>query len=65
VLLLENILTKGKNSYLRDEVAVLDELPSDFKNSIMISIRKEFDKKIELFVNISQEMFEYLFNRLK
>lgn len=65
MLLLENILTKGKNSYLRDEVGVLDELPSDFKNSIMISVRNEFDKKIELFVNISQEMFEYLFNRLK
>lgn len=58
VLQLEKIITKSINCCLKEEIAILNDLPLLYKNAIMFEIRLDYEKKILLFENLSQEMFE-------
>eukprot|EP00801_Mesodinium_rubrum_P001702 Mrub_01702.p1 GENE.Mrub_01702~~Mrub_01702.p1 ORF type:complete len:645 (-),score=65.52 Mrub_01702:88-1839(-) len=65
MLQLEKVLTKSKKYYLREEITILNELPPNYKNEVMIDVRDEFEKRVMFFNDLNQEMFEYIFYRLK
>lgn len=65
MLQLEKVLTKSKKYYLREEITILNELPPNYKNEVMIDVRDEFEKRVMFFNDLNQEMFEYIFQRLK